>query len=400
MIGVPFDKIDKAALEELVGSKMPEGKTLEYKRELPRGTNASIKEFLADVSSFANASWGDMVYGIDEERDEKGKKIGVPKAAVGLQGVTGDEARHLLEGIIRDGLGPPLRVHIKSVEGFPNGPVVVLRIPRSWSGPHMVMRGASRFFSRAGARKYPLDVEEIRTAFALSETLPEKIRSFRAQRLSMVVAEETPVPLPPNAKTVLHLLPLSALRPAASVVVEFGDGLADRLQPIAQTDWEHRINLDGFLTYGGPSGGGRIFSYTQLFRTGTIEAVDAWLLGAERQERKIIPHPHFESPIVEGLAWYLAFQKELGIQPPVVVMLSLLGVKGYKMYVTESTSFRGESVDRDALLLPEALVDDFAASPEQILKPAFDALWQACGYGRSLNYDEKGQWIGPKERED
>ena len=42
-----------------------EGRTLDYKRTLPGSTDEEKREFLADVSSFANAAGGDIVYGID-----------------------------------------------------------------------------------------------------------------------------------------------------------------------------------------------------------------------------------------------------------------------------------------------------------------------------------------------
>ena len=59
-----------------------------------------------------------------------------------------------------------------------------------------------------------------------------------------------------------------------------------------------------------------------------------------------------------------------------------------------SRFFEGESriIDRDILQLPEAIVETYDARPEIILKPAFDAIWNACGFAKSLNYDEKGEW--------
>jgi len=50
------------------------------------------------------------------------------------------------------------------------------------------------------------------------------------------------------------------------------------------------------------------------------------------------------------------------------------------------------TIDRDILLLPEVLVDEFSAETPQVLRPAFDALWQACGFERSQNYDASGNW--------
>jgi hypothetical protein len=53
----------------------------------------------------------------------------------------------------------------------------------------------SRYYSRNAAGKYSVDVTEIRSAFGLSESLPDKIRWFRDDRVAKIVADETPVKL-------------------------------------------------------------------------------------------------------------------------------------------------------------------------------------------------------------
>lgn len=46
--------------------RVPESRTLEYKRDLPDPKDRDSKrEFLGDVTSFANAQGGDIVYGIE-----------------------------------------------------------------------------------------------------------------------------------------------------------------------------------------------------------------------------------------------------------------------------------------------------------------------------------------------
>ena len=51
-------------------------KTLEYKQKLAIG-NRETAEFLADISSFANASGGDILFGVCDERDEEGIRPGL-----------------------------------------------------------------------------------------------------------------------------------------------------------------------------------------------------------------------------------------------------------------------------------------------------------------------------------
>jgi len=74
-----------------------------------------------------------------------------------------------------------------------------------------------------------------------------------------------------------------------------------------------------------------------------------------------------------------------------VLMLSLLGVKGYEMAKPPNYfSFRSTAIDRDDLLMPEAIVESFDADVISVLKPLFDSVWQASGWQGSPNFDDKG----------
>ncbi len=62
-----IESISEQDLQSLVEDEVPENKNMEYKMSLPGNSDGEKKEFLADVSSFANASGGDIYYGIKEE---------------------------------------------------------------------------------------------------------------------------------------------------------------------------------------------------------------------------------------------------------------------------------------------------------------------------------------------
>ncbi len=55
MIPNEIDQITEDDLHALIENSISEGKTIEYKQELPNNSDSAKKEFLADVSSFANA---------------------------------------------------------------------------------------------------------------------------------------------------------------------------------------------------------------------------------------------------------------------------------------------------------------------------------------------------------
>jgi len=66
MINKHIDKIEFNDLEQLQSNVVLEGKTIEYKKLLPTNSDADRKEFLTDISSFSNASGGDLIFGISE----------------------------------------------------------------------------------------------------------------------------------------------------------------------------------------------------------------------------------------------------------------------------------------------------------------------------------------------
>lgn len=392
MIHKPFDRIEKADIESLVTNSVEEGRAIEYKQALPGNADRDKKEFLADVSSFANAGGGDLLFGVEEVRDSDGKPTGIPASVPGVAVPNADAEIRRLENIMRDGIRPRIAgAHLRTVDGFADGPVLLIRVQRSHVSPHMVtFQEHSRFYSRNSKGKYPLDVGEIRSAFALSESLPERIRRFRDDRLARIIADETPVALGPRPKVVLHLLPLTALGLPAHHDLSRFEHRRDDLPPLAGGGISFRYNLDGVVTYIPPLDNSPSHGYVQLFRNGTIESVESYMLFAGGAER-LIPHAHLEQTMMSRLGTYLKAQQDLGLEPPIVLMLSLLGVSGYRIGfgMFEDTK---APIDRDAVLLPDVLVEDFSADPADILRPVFDGLWQAAGWRRCFNYDEQGKW--------
>lgn len=390
---IGLDAIEEAHLRALVSAGTPEGRAIEFKRELPGRSDADGKEFLADVCSFANATGGDLLYGMEEAG---GVAVSVPGV-----GVADPDAETLrLDSIVRSGLDPRLvGLRIRAVSLSGRGHAFVVRVPRSFNRPHAVAyKNRFRFYSRGAAGKFEMDVSEIRSSVLGSESLAERVRSFRADRLAIVAAGEGPSPLKGKGLVVLHLLPLTAFdSPAPQVDLE----AADRdhwalLKPGALSGGDApRHNFDGLLRVGtippkGPQ------SYVQLFRTGAVEMADAYALDDRTEGTPSkIPSVAFERYILEALPKYLELQERLGVAPPVLVMLSMLGVRGYQMTRSPGAFNEGMPIDRNDLLVSEILFDEFETDAQAVaarVRPTFDAVWNACGYPRSPNFGADGRW--------
>lgn len=188
-------------LQELVDNQIPESKTIDYKESVTGNSDSDKKEFLADVSSFANAAGGYLIYGMRENS-------GIASELCGLENINADAEIRRLENIIRDGIKPRIPgVSLWAIPLRTSRDAIIIRIPMSWASPHMVtFKNDSKFYSRNSAGKYQLDVSELRAAFVLSETTTERIRDFRIERLSKIIAGETPVLLNETAKIILHII--------------------------------------------------------------------------------------------------------------------------------------------------------------------------------------------------
>lgn len=367
-------------LQELVDNQIPESKTIDYKESLTGNSDLDKKEFLADVSSFANAAGGYLIYGMRENS-------GIASELCGLENINADAEIRRLENIIRDGIKPRIPgVSLWAIPLRTSRNAIIIRIPMSWTSPHMVtFKNDSKFYSRNSAGKYQLDVSELRAAFVLSETTTERIRNFRIERLSKIIAGETPVLLNETAKIILHIIPFGAFNPAARFDVSSLANDVGKLQPISAISWDTRHNFDGYLSFVNP------LTYLQVFRNGIIEAVNASIIKPEGSELTI-PSLLFERNLLDALPRFLSIQRQLGVEPPLFIILSLLGVFGYRLDVSTSR-FDTYPIDRDALILPEIIVENFECNPSEVMRPIFDAIWNAAGWPRSMNYNEKGERV-------
>ena len=387
--GKRLELIDEAALRVLITDQIRENKVIEYKEALPTNSDNDKKEFLADISAFANAAGGDLIYGIKATD-------GIASEICGLEIPNVDAEKLRLENIMRDGIEPRIPgIAIQEVSLSSSKVVIIIRIPKSWAMPHMVtFKMRPQFYSRNSAGKYPLDVSEIRTAFGLSEALIERMKRFRIEHLSKIIAGETPVFLNKQPKIVLHIIPISSFNPTQQIDLS----IVDRdhgIRPISGRSWDYRYNFDGILSYGS-FGENENVSYIQVFRDGAIEAVDAWLLRSHRGEK---PHMYGEDEaiLLKSISRCLLLQQKLGLEPPLFIMLSFLGVLGYTMYRNPGKYWlpdRERPIDRDTLLSPDVIIEDFKDDIAKTMHPIFDSIWNACGFAHSINYDNEGKWIG------
>ena len=252
----------RAALQRLIDDGVMEGRRVDYKLALPeRWNDEAKKEFLADVSSFANTEGGDLYYGIRE-------KAGVPVELVGVDVENLDHLLQLIENLSRDGIAPRLQPCQVEATTLESGRVVlILRIARSWALPHMVaFKGHDKFYARTSAGKYKLDVTDLRSLFVSSEAAVERLRRFRLDRLSAIRSGEAPLPANQTGLVVVHLLPLGASYREPVLDLSDWQAITAKMTPLSSHGSRRGHNLDGLIALDVVEVESRRFhSYVQLF---------------------------------------------------------------------------------------------------------------------------------------
>lgn len=364
MIGRLFDDIRQEDLHQLVEQSVSEGRSLEFKRELPNGTDAGVKEFLADVTSLANAQGGDLVFGIEDTG-------GVASALTPLAVVDPDAAILRLENMLRDGVEPRLaNVRSKWIPLASGGGALVLRISSSMAAPHRIkFKNSGRFYARNSRGKYEMDTHELRAAFNGSEQIPLRLRELHAGAVQFAEGRDMPFQLEPDPSAVVSIMPLTFLREVRDVQPVFESAL---LPPRISGGIDYLHTLEGLLVYPPKDDANNVRSFALTHSSGRIDA--AWTFGGTRDiaggtQSKLVAPRLYRDGVMDVARNGIGRLRGFGIEGPWVIFVSLMHMNGSTIWFPDNTF--SSVAWRDLVTLPEVVSD---TADEQDLKPFFDAL--------------------------
>ncbi|WP_179101575.1 AlbA family DNA-binding domain-containing protein [Burkholderia pseudomallei] len=383
---------NQAHLEQLITEQVQEGPHVDFKRELPAAwDNGAKHDLYADVSAFANAGGGDLIYGMDQ--DDQGQA-----ATLVPIDLNADETARRLADFLMNGVEPrmpgvqvhPVPVTVGAAAGF----AFVIRVPQSWVGPHRV-KSNYKFYIREGNRKRELNIPEIRELFVRSDSQAQKVRDFRAERLGRILTGEVPCPLVEGPVWVLHVIPTQAALGQCSIDPIPYLNFVREVPCLGGRAASARINLDGALGLRNPTQEGRTHGYTQFFRNGFVEAIFV-ITGnpVAPNARRALHGATYENHAAQFMTRVRTELEHAGINQEVSVMMSLLGADrvelGFDRFDWNVDGDQGR-FDRTTVVLPDVLVPADATLPKG-LKAMFDLLWQAAGMFGSINFNAAGEW--------
>ena len=383
-----LDEITESDIGDLVNAQIPEGLRLDYKRSTYGSSDKDKRELLKDVSAFANSHGGHLILGMAEQN---GVAAGVP----GIGSPDPDAEILRMEQIIRSGLEPPVpSVHMKAIPLNSGKYVILIRVPRSWYPPHRVIaQNVNRLYIRHSAGVHEPSVEELRTLFNQSSTALEQARTFRDDRLKFIHEGRGEYPLEANGRLILHIVPIAAFSGMVNLDVEFIYTQVQVFNPIGRVPGHPRYNYYG-VSFDRATNENK--GYTQIFRNGILEATSASIIH-NANGSQTIGAGALEGSIFNSLPKYLDGLRSIGVPQPLIIMFTLDGVRGVSYRVTNDIFFEEPSpLPEDILVLPEVVLEDYGTTAQyhSVVRPAFNALWNACGYPRSLFYNQEGVWTG------
>ena len=370
MINKDLGQITLLDLENLISSGIIESNTIEYKEELTVAKDSHKKEFLKDISAFANSHGGDLIYGIKAIK-------GIPTEVVGITDDNIDGKKLLCENLIRDGISPRINVAIQHIKHAEEGKYILLfRVKPNFSAPHCVIfQGDTRFYTRNSSGTHIMNLEELREKFLLTATLIDKVRSFRQHRISSIQQGYFPNPFEnlKSPKLTLHVIPWESFSSNSQIDIKKIDALGNRFlfgtkgiqSPFPMP--ARRINFEGLLYYDDES-------FLQVNRNGIVE----WTFPFEITEEDHLTRS-YEDFLLPGLQEILIWiEKIFSLSTPIIIFLTLTGVNGYKLQITLGHNSK-YVFDRDILSLPESISDSFEQDIHSILTPLFEMILNAVG---------------------
>lgn len=221
-------------------------------------------------------------------------------------------------------------------------------------------------------------------------------KRFRDDRLTRIGnGEGAAARLSSKHLVCVHAIPKEAISGEHMIDVGGIDERQTHAAPIGSTGYNAEFNSDGVLRVSA-DGKGALDGYLQLFRSSAVESVDSrMMVGRSRGREDGLPSTFLVMSLGRFLTEVVAMWRQLGIPPPACVFVSLLGLTGVPFMLPEGSgsAYYTRQFHQETLLLPQIVIDDFAADPRRLLRRPLDVLWQTVNEDGCPYFNSDGDWI-------
>lgn len=237
---------------------------------------------------------------------------------------------------------------------------------------------------RTSSKAETMDSREIREAFLRSDSVLERLKRWRAERVGLISVDQGQVSLDGSSRAIVHVMPLESFY--SSNTIRFEDPSQMSLPLALGRSGEQVRNFDGMLIADNET---PRRAYCQTYRSGLHEGVNSSVGRSGK-----IAGQKWELIVVDFVQQCLEFLKRQENQSPVYIGLSLTGVLNSSFHADGSGHNR---FDRDVLAAPEVELDPTSESANRpalrrSLDDAFAVIWESAGFARSPYMGDDGSW--------
>lgn len=377
-------------LASLIDNNTPETNQLEYKayrfdngKISAQDRDALVKEIVA----MANGLGGRIILGIEEQKSESALRL------IGVTCPDLDEFERTIQQSIYAKIRPRLYgVRVSSIAVNTDSVVLIISVPQSYSRPHAYNNGSKdEFYVRQSNSIASMTVDDLRQQFSLASSFQKMIHTFRQERISAVLSNESLSRFRDGAKLLIHIIPLWSLLDGNHIdVMSIRKSGYD--SPLCGTSYQSGFNIDGWYSKSVQYGKTTIYSYIQYFRNGIVEIVDSMdSRGSSKEYMTIKVWSEYEKSIYKKLEKVSELLTKAGAPKPWYIYISLLDVKGY---MSDGDYYSGVPIDRNYIHAMEGIWHEETMTLEEVMFPVFNSLANVFNKERSYVYGPDGRYYG------
>lgn len=385
LLGIRANEIQEDDIIRLIENKIQESKILDYKKELKLSKDNDKKEFLYDISAMHNTDGGCIIYGIEEEKDDKGQNTGRPLKISGIELENSDKTFQQIEDIVKNSTEPNISQLILNELKVKEKTVLIIGIPKGLNLPVMITYNkTNKFYKRRNSGKFLVDVYELNQMFIKNQVLLEKVKDFRAKRIVEVISQETIPNLNVETSFFIHIIPYSFMENSIFDFSLLERDLITQMKPFAYSasnGWDYMYNIDGFATFSSAYKIGVPSSYNQLFRNGIFEIYSSTIFYDTFHQKLGFNGEKLIKQTIKSVKQGMDTLETININSPFLVSFSFRNVKGKIM--DSQGGYRIPEFNKNDIDFPFIQIPSKDSNIEKLLKPNFDILWQIFGKAES-----------------